>query len=448
MKGDSMKLDERLQRVAVIGAAGKMGSGISLLLAREMAWRALEAPAGAPRLFALKLIDVNAEALQGLKRYLWDQAIKDGEKQIHRLRRAFAAREDLVENGEMIEAFAREVLVHVDAGTEVELARGASLVFEAAFEREDLKVDLFRRLQGLCPEAWFLSNTSSIPLGELDRAAGLGGRLIGCHFYNPPAVQRLLEVITPEGCDPELAVLTLELARVLGKTVVEARDVAGFIGNGHFMRDGLHGLRMAEGLGLPLPEALWKVDRATQAFLLRPMGILQLIDYVGIDVFQLILRVMEGHLQEGLHSPLVDRMLAAGIRGGQASGGLQRDGFFRYDKGRITGVYDLTTGAYQAIDPTWDGELGARPPGDLGWKALAADPGRDAHLASWFRALQGLEGLGARLALAQQAASRDVALRLVAEGVAADADAVNQVLCLGFFHLYGPVNPFFEGGVA
>ena len=55
--------------------------------------------------------------------------------------------------------------------------------------------------------------------------------MIGFHFYNPPAVQKLLEVIAPEGCDPELEAMACELARILKKKTVPARDIAGFIGN-------------------------------------------------------------------------------------------------------------------------------------------------------------------------------------------------------------------------
>lgn len=437
-----MNLDERLEHVAVVGAAGKMGSGISLLLARELAWRALERP---DRLFVLNLIDISHANLQGLLDYLKEQLVKEGEKAINRLRAAFRDRQDLIENGEMIEAFAWAGLRHVRAGTTLALAKDAHFVFEAALEREDLKTNLFRELAGLCgPDTFFLSNTSSIPLGGLAKAAGIPGRLIGCHFYNPPAVQKLIEVITPQGCDAELVQQTHALAALLGKTVVPAHDIAGFIGNGHFMRDGLHGLREAEALAAEhgLPQALALVDAVSRDWLIRPMGIFQLIDYVGIDVFQLILKVMESYLHDGLHSGLVDRMIALGVKGGQTSLGAQKDGFLKYEGGKPVGVFDPDTRTYLPIDPAWMERLGPRPAPAPSWGAVQRDPDKEATLAAALGALKTAPGLGADLARRYAAASRAASLRLVEQGVAEKAEHVNQVLTLGFFHAYGPVNDY------
>ena len=82
--------------------------------------------------------------------------------------------------------------------------------------------------------------------------------------------------------------------KTLRKTVVPAHDIAGFIGNGHFMRDGLHGIAEVERLR-PRCRSSRRSTRSTgsrQDWLVRPMGIFQLIDYVGVDVFQCILPVM------------------------------------------------------------------------------------------------------------------------------------------------------------
>ena len=115
-------------------------------------------------------------------------------------------------------------LVSTAAG--LEAARDCTLLFEAVPESEDLKAGLLRRLRKTCPpEALFLSNTSSIPIHRLDAAAGLDGRVVGFHFYNPPAIQKLLELIPGEGTRPGLVRLAEELARRFGKTVVRSRDV-------------------------------------------------------------------------------------------------------------------------------------------------------------------------------------------------------------------------------
>ena len=77
-----------------------------------------------------------------------------------------------------------------------------------------------------------------------------------------------------------------------------SNDVAGFIGNGHFMRDALHGVAEVERLAAEcgFVEAVYMVNRVSQDFLVRPMGIFQLIDYVGLDVCQCILGVMNDRL--------------------------------------------------------------------------------------------------------------------------------------------------------
>jgi 3-hydroxyacyl-CoA dehydrogenase len=437
-----------MQNVAVVGAAGKMGSGISLLLALDIAYRALENPQAT---YVLNLVDTNDVALQGLLRYVRDQARKDGEKQVNRLRALYRERAELVENGEMIEAFVAEVMLHLRTGKTLALAKDSALVFEAAFEKEEIKYQIYNELAVLCPSTtWFLTNTSSIPLHVLTDHCGITGRMIGFHFYNPPAVQKLLEVIAPAGCDPELVTLSYELAKALRKRTVPANDIAGFIGNGHFIRDGLFCIREMEHLAedYGFVPALHMVEKVSRDFLLRPMGMFQLIDYVGIDVFQHILRVMDKYLQEGLHSDLVDQYLEMGVKGGQTSSGAQKDGFLKYEKGKPVAIFDPGTREYVPLDEAFlqdmDARLGEHPDPSLTWKSLSRDAAKEAKLRAYFKTLKEVDTLGAGMARNHFLGSREVALDLVRQGVAARAEDVNDVLTLGFFHLYGPVNDFLD----
>ena len=443
-----MELSERLRNVAVVGAAGKMGSGISLLLAEQIAFAALEDKAGT---YVLSLIDISDEGLLGLLRYLRAQALKTAEKQINRLRRLYADRADLVENGEMVAEFVHEVMLHVRTGKTLDLAKDAHLVFEAAFEKDELKIDIFRKLADVCGQStFFLTNTSAIPINFLAKESGLEGRILGYHFYNPPAVQKLVELITPTQCSPRLSALAAELATRLGKTIVPAHDIAGFIGNGHFMRDGLHGIGEVERLSgdVGFVQAVWAVARVSRDWLLRPMGIFQLIDYVGIDVFQLILSVMRRHIPAPeLHSDLIDLYLELGVKGGQTSSGAQKDGFFRYEKGKPVAVYDPDRRQYVACEPEgWcaqvEAMLGAHPDTTMSWKALGRDRDKDAKLRAYFSRVKQSDTLGCDLARRYAAASRAAAERLVAMGVATRPEDVNSVLTLGFFHLYGPINDY------
>ena len=446
-----MDLSQRLENVAVIGAAGKMGSGIALLVASELARMKLS-PEGKGKIYQLSLIDRDHAVLSGLLSYLSTQLVKIGEKKTGMLRTLYADRTDLVENGQMIDAFVSDALSVIRPAADLNAAAGATLVFEAVNEDEDLKVRLLSQVRKTAhPEAWYLTNTSSIPIASLGKKLELTGQIAGYHFYNPPAVQKLLEYITCADTAPDLKKGGYDLAKRLGKKVIEANDIAGFIGNGHFIRDGLHAIATAKTLrggAAAWAPALYKVNRVSQDWLLRPMGIFQLIDYVGVDVFKFILDVMNAYLPgQGLQSEFIDALIEKGVLGGQNADGSQKDGILRYAKGRPSAVYCLGKSDYMPLDPDgWTGAadkaLGALPDGFRPWKTLLGAKDRADALASHFAALAGMDSEGARLAMEYLSASKAIGERLVADGVAADEAAVNGVLTNGFFHLYGPINEY------
>lgn len=445
-----MNLSERLENVAVVGAAGKMGSGISLLLAVEMARMKLS-PEGKGKTFRLSLIDRDHKVLEGLLKYLNAQILKIAEKKTGMLRDLYAERADLIENSDVIRAFIDDALSVVRAADSLDATAGAALVFEAVNEDEDLKVSLLSKVREIAhPDAWYLTNTSSIPIGILSERLELPGRLGGYHFYNPPAVQKLLEFITCDDTLPELKEAGMELAKRLGKKVFPSADIAGFIGNGHFMRDGLHAIATADSIrgGGDWAPALYKINRVSQDWLLRPMGIFQLIDYVGVDVFKFILDVMNRYLpSEGLQSDFINTLFNKGVLGGQNHDGSQKDGILRYEKGRPVAVYDLVKDGYVAFDAegwsgTCDEELGPLPDGFRPWKKLLMAGDRAEALSAHFQALSVTETQGAKLGMEYLRASKAIGEKLVSDGVAASADDVNGVLTNGFFHLYGPINQY------
>jgi 3-hydroxyacyl-CoA dehydrogenase len=445
-----MNYAERLEQVAVLGAAGKMGSGIVLLTALEMADLSLD-PSNSSRRFILNAVDVSSQGLTGLLKYLRSQVKSAAEKKTVALRTVYAGREDLVENEDIINQYVEDVLSVVRPTTRLESAYESKLVFEAVNENPDLKVKLLNQVvaQG-AKDAWFMTNTSSIPIHELNDSVNLGGRIIGFHFYNPPAVQKLVEVIRAEATLSEFAEFALLFAKKLRKTVVLSNDVAGFIGNGHFMRDALHGVAEVERLA---PEfgfagAVYMINKVSQDFLIRPMGIFQLVDYVGLDVCQFILQVMNARLPGGaLHSPLLDRITSMGILGGQFADGSQKDGFLKYEKGRPAGVLDPEKKAYvpfAELAPKYDEILGPLPSQAKPWKQVIAAPDKGNILAAHFRQLKEMRTLGAELAEKYGRRSKDIGLGLVKDKVAAREDDVNTVLLTGFYHAYGPINSYFD----
>ena len=313
-----MTYEGRLQNVTVLGAAGKMGSGILLLTAVEMADLMLKS-GGKSKAFVLNAMDVSDDGLAGLMQYLRGQVLKIAEKKMVVLREMYHDRRDLIENSEIIEQYVNDVLSVVRPTTRLEAAYGSKLIFEAVNENKDLKVKIFRQIEDNNEHTpWYFTNTSSVPINIIESEADLKGRVLGFHFYNPPAVQRLVELIWTDQTSAEVKEFANEYAKNLGKIVVPSNDYAGFIGNGHFMRDALHAITEAEELSaeIPLPEAIYIVNKVSQDYLVRPMGIFQLIDYVGIDVVRFIMGVMNPFLDnEDLHSPLLDKLFDAGIKG-------------------------------------------------------------------------------------------------------------------------------------
>jgi len=442
-----MNLDERLENVSVLGAAGKMGSGIAVLIASEMAKLKIKNP---DKLYRLNLIDVNEKVLDGLLAYIKAQITKVAEKSTVFLRSAYADRADLVENREIIDAFVYDAFSLLRPGTDLGAAKNSKVVFEAIIEDENIKTKVLTELNNLCSkDTFFLTNTSSIPIGFLDKRVELSGRLIGYHFYNPPVVQKLVEVITPSTANKELIEFSTELGKRLRKKLVPANDISGFIGNGHFMRDGLHAIGEVEKLKgeHSLPGGIYNMNRVSQDFLIRPMGIFQLIDYVGVDVFQCILNVMRTHLgDESLKSELIDRLVEKKVFGGQRPDGSQKDGFLKYEKNRPVAVYDIEKGEYIAIEENWkenlDSKIGDLPEGFNPWKKLLTDPKKGDKLSSYFENLKKADTLGAELARTYLARSKEIAKELVSSGVAKSEDDVNAVLTNGFYWLYGPINDY------
>ena len=442
-----MTYEERLQHVSVLGAAGKMGSGILLLTAVEMADLSLK-PENKGKPFVLNAIDVSDEALSGVMKYLKAQVLKMAEKKVVALRKVYAGHADLIDNDEIIGQYIFDVLSLVRATTRMEAAYDSRMIFEAIKEDPELKISIFSKISSNNPhQPWFFTNTSSIPITKLDEGANLGGRIIGFHFYNPPAVQKLVEVIKAAKTLPEVETFALAYAKNLRKVVVPSHDVAGFIGNGHFMRDILHAASEVDKLSkdFSFVEAVYALNKISQDLLVRPMGIFQLVDYVGVDVCSFIMSVMDHYLkEETLHCPLLDRLLALGVKGGQYADGSQKDGILKYEKGRPVAIYDPGTKAYVAISEIQaavDARLGELPAAPA-WKAVVGNKAKEEILRGYFTQLKAASGLGAELARFYTTRSCQIGQQLVSSGVAGNENDVNTVLLTGFFHAYGPINQY------
>lgn len=445
-----MEYTERLQNVSVLGAAGKMGSGILLLTVLEMADLSLQ-PENKDKHFVLNAIDVCSECLNGLLDYVKAQALKNGEKNIVYLRKLYADRKDLIENKDILDQYVWDVVKIIRPTVRLESAYDSNIVFEAVIENPDLKIKLLSQIkQNATKDVWFFSNTSSIPIENLDKDAGLDGRLIGFHFYNPPAIQKLVELIKSQKTLEELKIFALQYAKKLRKVIVESNDFAGFIGNGHFMRDALYAIKEVERLNneMSYVEAVYAINKVSQEYLVRPMGIFQLIDYVGIDVCQYIMSVMNPYLEnEELHSELLDKMMEIGVKGGQNSNGSQKDGFLKYEKGKISGIFDPETKTYVSVDTiaaTVDKKLGAAPANAVAWKSTLRMKNKEEVLSKMFDEIAAMDTLAAKLTKSYMNESRRIGQMLVDMNVAKSAEDVNTVMMTGFYHAYGPINNYLK----
>lgn len=442
-----MDLDEALKRVAVIGAAGKMGKGIALLLLQEMARSEAESTGlvGSGE-YHLLLIDSDEQALTNLKQYLRKHLITYAEKNINKLRQYYADNPDLVSNEEIVKAFVDGAQNIISDDTEILAAKNAIMVFEAIVEDLKIKTDVYKALKNASSKTqYYFTNTSSIPISELNQASQLQNRIIGFHFYNPPTVQKLIEIILPQNLDSTLKKLASDLAIRLNKKIINAKDVAGFIGNGHFIREILFACNQAQELSqqqnIPIEYSIFLINRITQDYLLRPMGIFQLIDYVGIDVCQNIINTMRKYLKNELDQcDLLEKMLAAGIKGGQHSDGSPREGFFKYDQQAIQAVFSLKDRQYHLITNDLQPEqiLGIAPSENITWKHLQREINKQEKIQHHFDQLKAMNTTGAVLAKAFLANSKKSANELVQSGIAEKLTDVDVVLKNGFFHLYGP----------
>lgn len=439
-----MELEDKLNKVGIIGAAGKMGRGIASIVSLMMVCKALENNSLSQ--CELVLHDIVRDNLKDAKKYLRKQSLRFAEKNIARLRALYESREDLIENGQIVEAFCQDVEDCCWMTTSMSDLKDCEMVFEAAVEKANLKSAILKELTNLCSENMIvMTNTSSIPIAWLEEQCSLKGRIVGFHFYNPPPVQKLVELIFSDNSSDELKSLSESLGKALGKTMVPSRDMAGFIGNGQFIREGLFALTQLKTMAAKTSpsEALIYLDHLTANYLVRPMGIFQLIDYVGIDVFSMIVDVMNEHTAgETLEDEMLSELLEKGVRGGQTAMGTQNAGFFKYDKGKKVEAYNWLTGAYEKIDEASAlKKMGGAPDSQPTWKALNRSRDKESVMKQYYADLGSSSSEGAKEAVNYLQQCAKIAQSLVDRGIAEKAEYVDQVMTLGFHHIVGPLFP-------
>jgi 3-hydroxybutyryl-CoA dehydrogenase len=186
-----------------------------------------------------------------------------------------------VEKGKISAADRAGILGRIRPGSDPSALADCDIIIEAVAESLDVKTQVFRALGSLVRADTILaSNTSSLPITQIGRAAGQSLRLVGMHFFNPVPVMPLVEVVAGEDSISHVVDRVADLARSWGKTVVRAKDTPGFIVNRVARGYYLESLRLLEE-GVAGLEEIDKTMRDLGGF---RMGPFELMDLVGIDV--------------------------------------------------------------------------------------------------------------------------------------------------------------------
>lgn len=347
-------LDDLLQNVSVAGAAGKMGRTIALILGKEMLATKLRVN-NPDKEFRLNLLDVDHDALKDLEYYIMDQARVWAKRDGVNIRNMYKEFYDGKLPGELIstegiaERYALDIWDMIRTGTDPEkLIKDSNIVWEALPENVALKSEKLRQYKAICgDDTIFASNTSSITRSMLAQASGIEDIVI-LHAYNPSHIQKEIERVK----SPSEYVNTIsdELAARLNKKVHDSKDTAGFIGNGFFLRMAMFAGELVDELvdgGMKDYEATYRVNEMT-ARMIDPMSEFQLDGYVGLDICQNILKIMNDNIEgEELKSDFINRFVDAEMIGGQDEKGRAKDCILKYGKrGKVEGVYSFTEGDY------------------------------------------------------------------------------------------------------
>ncbi|WP_449399479.1 3-hydroxybutyryl-CoA dehydrogenase [Chryseobacterium wanjuense] len=285
-----------MQNIVVIGA-GTMGNGIAHTFAQSG--------------FKVNLVDVSQETL--------DRGLKTITTNLDRI----------IAKGNLTEEQKAETLGNISTFTELKNAVGnADLIVEAATENQDLKLKIFGQMDEFAPENCILAtNTSSISITKIAAATKRADKVIGMHFMNPVPIMKLVEIIKGYSTSKETFDSIYEMSKTLGKIPVEVNDYPGFVANRILMPMINESIEtLYNGVA-----GVEEIDTVMKLGMAHPMELLQLADFIGLDVCLAILNVMYDGFKNPKYAPnpLLVNMVMAGKLGVKSG-----EGFYDYSESK------------------------------------------------------------------------------------------------------------------
>jgi len=278
--------------VGVVGA-GTMGNGIAHVFAQYG--------------YDVLLCDISDEILQ--------KAIKTISENLDRqIKKGIVKLEDK-----------EKILSKIKTTKNLEDFREVELVVEAVVEKEEIKKEIFSKLDKITKKDVILaSNTSSISITRLSKATNRPENVIGMHFFNPVPVMKLVEVVKGFITSDETVNKIVEISKTLDKVPIVVKDFPGFISN-RILMPLINEAIFALGEGIADKES---IDNIMKLGMNHPMGPLQLADLIGLDVVLDILNVLYENFKDPKYrpAPLLIKMVEAGYLGRKT-----KKGFYEYD---------------------------------------------------------------------------------------------------------------------
>ena len=231
-----------------------------------------------------------------------------------------------VEKGKLSAADAADGLARITGTTDLAAVADADIVVEAAFEKVEIKTEIFAALDEICkPGAVLATNTSAIPVTTIAAATSRPESVVGTHFFSPVPLMKLCEIVRGYKTSDETVAAVREFAENVGKTVVVVnRDVAGFVTTRLICALAMEAVALVEA-GIVSAEDL---DIACQLGFGHAMGPLRTADMTGIDIITNASKNIYADTQDEKFAPpeLLQRMVTAGDLGRKSG-----KGFYDYE---------------------------------------------------------------------------------------------------------------------